>query len=61
MQYELGNFKALSADVLINVDMADFTWIEFYRALEIIERGHQAGERAVALIRAALGARLAHR
>jgi len=61
MQYELGNFKALSADVLINVDMADFTWIEFYRALEIIERGHQAGERAVPLIRAALGARLAHR
>jgi NTE family protein len=61
MQYELGNFKALSADVLVNVDMADFTWIEFYRALEIIERGHQAGERAVPKIRAALGARLAHR
>ena len=61
MQYELGNFKAVSADVLINVDMADFTWIEFYRALEIIERGHQAGERAVPRISAVLNARLAHR
>jgi NTE family protein len=61
MQYELGNFKSLSADVLVNVDIADFTWIEFYRALAIIERGHEAGQRAVPRIRAALNSRLAHR
>jgi NTE family protein len=27
LQYELGNFKAISADVLINPDLSDFTWI----------------------------------
>ena len=27
LQYELGNFKAITADVLINPDLSDFTWI----------------------------------
>lgn len=29
LQYELGNFKAISSDVLINPDLSDFTWIEY--------------------------------
>jgi NTE family protein len=58
LQRELGNFKSLSADVLINVDLADFTWIDFHRALEIIECGRRAGEAAVPDVRAAIGARL---
>ena len=32
-QYELGNFKAISADVRINPDLSAYTWIEFYRAI----------------------------
>jgi NTE family protein len=44
-EYELGHFKSLAADVLISVDMAEFTWIDFHRAQEIIERGREAGAR----------------
>lgn len=51
LQYELGNFKAITADVLINPDLSDFTWIEYYRADELIERGAQAAERALPAIR----------
>jgi hypothetical protein len=58
-QFELGNFKSLVADVLVNVDLAEFTWIDFPRALEIIERGRSAGEAAVPDIRAAIDRRLA--
>ncbi len=53
LQYELGNFKAISADVLINPELSDFTWVEYYRSQELIERGMAAAERAMpAIIRA---------
>jgi NTE family protein len=58
LQHELGTFKAISADVRINPDLADFTWIEFYRPLEIIERGARATEEALPSIRAVLEQRL---
>jgi NTE family protein len=54
LQYELGNYRALTADVQINVDLSDFTWIEFYRADELIERGAEAAERVVPEIKEAL-------
>ena len=57
LEYELGNFKAMSADVRINIDCADFTWIEFYRASELIERGAEAAQRALPAIRAVLAER----
>jgi NTE family protein len=57
LEYELGNFKAAGADVRINIDCADFTWIEFYRSEELIERGAEATERALPAIRAALAER----
>ncbi|HEX4346327.1 MAG TPA: patatin-like phospholipase family protein [Vicinamibacterales bacterium] len=59
LQYELGNFKAITADVLINPDLSDFTWIEYYRAEELIARGAEAAERALPAIRKALEARIA--
>lgn len=59
LQYELGNFKAISADVLINPDLSDFTWIEYYRADELIERGADAARKALPAIRNALEAKLA--
>jgi NTE family protein len=58
LQYELGNFKAISADVRINPDLSAHTWIEFYRALELIERGAEAAERALPEIRRVLADRL---
>ena len=58
LQYELGNFKAISADVLINPDLSDFTWIEYYRADELIERGADAARKALPAIRNALDAKL---
>jgi NTE family protein len=57
LQYELGNFKSISADVRINPDLSEFTWIEFYRAMEIIERGAEAAERALPEIRRVLDER----
>ena len=59
LQYELGNFKAITADVLINPDLSDFTWIEYYRADELIARGAEAAERALPAIHKAIEARIA--
>ncbi len=58
LQYELGNFKAISADVLINPELSDFTWIEYYRSEELIQRGIEAAERAMPAIKRAYGQKL---
>ena len=59
LQHELGEFKAISADVRINPDLSAYTWIEFYRAIELIERGEEAAERALPEIRRVLAERAA--
>ena len=59
LQYELGNFKAIAADVRINLNLNNYTWIEFYRAAELIERGAEAAERALPDIKRVLAERLA--
>ena len=61
LQHELGHFKAISADVRVNPDLSAFTWIEFYRAMEIIERGAEAAERALPEIKQRLAERIAPR
>ena len=58
-QHELGNFKAISADVLIKPDLSDFTWIEYYRADELIARGAEAARHALPAIHKAIEAKLA--
>jgi NTE family protein len=58
LQYELGNFKAIAADVRINPDLSAYTWIEFYRPQEMIERGAEAAERAIPEIKRVLAERL---
>jgi hypothetical protein len=58
LQYELGNFRALSADVRVNVDLSRFTWIEFHRAGELIERGAEAAETIVPELKDLLSERL---
>jgi predicted acylesterase/phospholipase RssA len=58
LQHELGNHRAISADVLIKPDLTEFTWIEFYRARELIERGAEAAERALPQMRRVLAERL---
>ena len=47
LQHELGNFKAISADVRINPDLSGLTWIEFYKPQELMDRGAEAAERAL--------------
>jgi NTE family protein len=47
LHYELGNFKAISADVCINPEVSRFTWTDFHRADELIERGAEATRRAL--------------
>ncbi len=58
LQYELGNFKAASADVLINPDLSDFTWVEYYRSEELIARGAEAAETAMPSINRAIKEKL---
>jgi NTE family protein len=57
-QHELGKFKALSADVLVNVDLTEFTWIDFPRAAEIAHKGAEATKAMVPEIRSLYRARL---
>lgn len=59
LQYELGNFKAISADVLINPELSDFTWVEYYRSEELIARGVAAAEQALPAIKRAYAQKLA--
>jgi NTE family protein len=59
LQYELGNFKAISADVLINPELSDFTWVEYYRSEELIQRGIEAAERAIPAIQRAFNQKMA--
>ncbi|MEM1203708.1 MAG: patatin-like phospholipase family protein [Acidobacteriota bacterium] len=54
LQFELGNFKAISADVRINPDLSDFTWVDFFRDKELIERGAEAAERSLPAIKRAI-------
>lgn len=57
--YELGNYKSVGADALINVDMAEYTWIDIHRADRIAVRGQRAAQRAVPEIQQAIQSRLA--
>jgi len=58
LQYELGDFKAISADVRINPDLSGYTWMEFYKPQEFIEKGAKAAERALPEIRRVISERL---
>ena len=60
LQHELGNFKSISADVRIVPDLSEFTWIEFYRALELVDRGAEAAEKAMPEVKRVLAERAAH-
>ena len=42
LQHELGKVKMNEADISIEPDLSDFTWIEFYRSTELIETGYRA-------------------
>jgi predicted acylesterase/phospholipase RssA len=56
-QLLLGNFKVVSADVRINPDVSDFTWVDFHRAQKIIEKGVEAAERELPNIKRAIAER----
>ncbi len=57
LQHELGQFKAISADVRITPDLSEFTWIEFYKTQGLIERGAEAAEKALPEIKRLLAER----
>jgi NTE family protein len=59
LQHELGNFKAISADVSITPNLSEFTWIEFYKTQGLIERGAEAAEKALPQIKRLLAERRA--
>jgi NTE family protein len=58
VEHRLGERIARDADVLIEPDLSSHTWIEFYRAAEIIDRGAEATREAVPQIENALASRL---
>jgi NTE family protein len=57
LQHELGQFKAISADVRITPDLAALTWIEFYNPQPFFDRGVEAAERAIPEIKRVLAER----
>ncbi len=59
VEYELGTYKSRSADVSLAVDLAGFTWIEFYRGPELVARGREAGERVLPEVRRVIDRRMA--
>jgi NTE family protein len=58
VEHELGSYMAASADVFIRPDLGAHTWIEFYRAPEIIEHGASATLPAIEQIDDVLARRL---
>jgi NTE family protein len=54
LQHELGVYKVISADVTIQPELADFTWTDFDRSRELVERGAAAAEAALPALRKAL-------
>lgn len=59
LQCELGNLKAASADVLINPDLSEFTWVEFYKPMAFIDKGTAAAEPAIPKITKLLSEKMA--
>jgi NTE family protein len=59
VEHELGNHLGRTADVVIEPDVSAHTWIEFYRAPEIIARGAEAGRAAASSVEAVFAERLA--
>jgi CRP-like cAMP-binding protein/predicted acylesterase/phospholipase RssA len=51
LQHELGLYKVISADVSILPELSDFTWTDFDRSKELIERGVEAAESALPALR----------
>jgi NTE family protein len=58
VEHRLGERIARDADIVIEPDLSSHTWIEFYRAAEIIDHGATATRQAMPAIDAALSARL---
>ncbi len=56
--HELGNVGTLAADVAVNVDSSGFSWIDFHRAMDLIERGRAAGEVAAQTVKSLVEDRL---
>jgi len=51
LQHELGLYKVISADVSILPELSDFTWTDFDRSHELVERGVEAAEAALPELR----------
>jgi NTE family protein len=59
VEHQLGAHLARGAEVVVEPDLSGHTWIEFYRAHELIERGASAARRAIPDIETVLAQRLA--
>ena len=57
-QHELGKYKGLAADIRVNVDLAEFTWVDFTRATDIVAKGAAATELMLPQIRSAYQAKV---
>ncbi|MGE0454537.1 MAG: cyclic nucleotide-binding domain-containing protein [Vicinamibacteria bacterium] len=56
LQHELGLYKVISADVSILPELSDFTWTDFDRSRELVEKGVEAAEAALPELRRLLQA-----
>src|SRR5215510_6062979 len=58
VEHELSRYVGRAAEVFVQPDLGAHTWIEFYRAPEIIECGARAGQAACPEIERVLAERL---
>ena len=59
IEFELGTYQARSADVVVRPELSSHTWIEFYRAPELVAGGVAAGRDSLPQVRSVLDERIA--
>ncbi len=57
-QHELGKFKGLTADIRVDVELAEFTWVDFTRAADIVDKGAAAAKLMLPQIQSAYQAKI---
>jgi NTE family protein len=59
IEFELGTYQARSADVVVRPELSSHTWIELYRAPELVAGGVAAGRDSLPQVRRVLAERIA--
>jgi NTE family protein len=59
VEFELSTYQARNADIVVRPELPSHTWIEFYRAPELVAGGAAAGRDSLPQVRSVLAERVA--